>query len=73
MNMKRLFRTVLIAAAVSFIAGAVFGTLAIPVVLAVNCSIYWLFLYAVYTLMVLYVVMYFIRYWHDEPVPMTRQ
>lgn len=69
MNVKKILRTALIAAAVAFITGAVIGTLAIPVVLALNCSIYWLFLYAGYALLVLYVILYFVRYWHDEPVP----
>ena len=68
MSIKKLLRTVLIGAAVSFIAGAVVGTLTIPVVLALNYSLYWLFLYAGYTLLVLYIVLYCIRYWNDEGV-----
>ena len=42
------------------------GTLAVPVVLAVNVSMYWLFLYAGYAMVVLYVVLYCIRYWNNE-------
>ena len=69
MTIKKLFKTMKIACiitAIVFVAGAVIGTLAIPVVLAINVSMYWLFLYAGYALMVLYVVLYCIRYWNTE-------
>ena len=65
MSIKKIMKTACIIAAVAFVAGAVIGTLAIPVVLAINVSTYWLFLYAGYTLIILYVVLYCIRYWNE--------
>lgn len=65
MNIKKIMKTACIIAAVAFVAGAVIGTLAIPVVLAINVSTYWLFLYVGYALMILYVVLYCIRYWNE--------
>ena len=56
------------AASVIFIIGATLGTLAIPIVLAMFYSWYWLFLYAGYTLVALYVAMYYISYKYDAHI-----
>lgn len=66
MNIRKILRTALLVAAIVFIIGAVIGTLAIPVILSLHYSWYWLFLYAGYLLLTLYVVLYCIRYWHDD-------
>lgn len=66
MNIKKVMKIACIITAIVFVAGAVIGTLAVPVVLAVNVSMYWLFLYAGYAMVVLYVVLYCIRYWNNE-------
>lgn len=66
MNIRKILRMALLAAAIVFIVGAVVGTLATPIVLSLHYSWYWLFLYAGYLLLTLYVVLYCIRYWHDD-------
>lgn len=66
MNIRKILRMALPAAAIVFIVGAVVGTLATPIVLSLHYSWYWLFLYAGYLLLTLYVVLYCIRYWHDD-------
>lgn len=66
MNIRKILRMALLVAAIVFIIGAVIGTLAIPVILSLHYSWYWLFLYAGYLLLTLYVVLYCIRYWHDD-------
>ena len=66
MNIRKILRTALLVAAIVFIIGAVIGTLAIPVILSLHYSWYWLFLYAGYLLLTLYVVLYCIRYWHED-------
>lgn len=66
MNIRKFLRTALLVMAIVFIIGAVIGTLTIPVILSLNYSWYWLFLYVGYLLLSLYVILYCIRYWHDD-------
>ena len=66
MKNNKIFRLALIIAALTFVCGSVLGTLLIPVILALNCSFYWLFLYGGYALVVLYVVLYCVRYWPND-------
>lgn len=73
MKLNRKIRLFFTVAALVFIGGSLIGTLAIPVALAVNVSAYWLFLYAGYALMILYVVLYFVRYWPNESVTKDRR
>lgn len=54
------------AASILFIAGTTIGTLAIPVVLAMYFSWYWLFLYMGYALVILYVAMYCVNYRYES-------
>lgn len=62
MKPNRILTLAVVAASVIFIIGAAIGTLAIPIVLSMFYSWYWLFLYAGYALAILYVVMYCISY-----------
>lgn len=66
MNIRKILRMALLAAAIVFIVGAVVGTLATPIILSLHYSWYWFFLYAGYLLLTLYAVLYCIRYWHDD-------
>lgn len=67
MKLNRKIRQFITTAALAFIAVSGIGTLAIPPVLAIYVSMYWLFLYAGYALIVLYVILYFFRHWpHEE-------
>lgn len=50
MKCEKLIKTAAVVALILFIAGAVIGTLAVPVVLSMFYSWYWLFLYAGYRL-----------------------
>lgn len=61
MKPNKILTISVIAASIIFIVGATIGTLAIPVVLAVFYSWYWLFLYAGYALVALYVAMYYLN------------
>ena len=54
MKCEKLIKTAAVVALILFIAGAVIGTLAVPVVLSMFYSWYWLFLYAGYLLVILY-------------------
>lgn len=63
---KKKIRQILIMAALVFVGGSALGTLLIPAILAVTCSYYWLFLYGAYFLAILYVALYFARYWNDD-------
>lgn len=65
MNRKRIKQALIIAAMV-FVGGSVLGTLLIPAILAVMYSYYWLFIYGAYFLAILYVALYFARYWNDD-------
>lgn len=65
MNRKRIKQALIIAAMV-FVGGSVLGTLLIPAILAVRYSYYWLFIYGAYFLAILYVALYFARYWNDD-------
>lgn len=58
MKCEKLIKTAAVVALILFIAGAVIGTLAVPVVLSMFYSWYWLFLYAGYLLVILYVALY---------------
>lgn len=57
-----------IIASILFIVGATLGTLAIPIVLAVFYSWYWLFLYAGYALICLYVAVYYLSCKYDAHI-----
>ena len=57
MKCEKLIKTAAVVALILFIAGAVIGTLAVPVVLSMFYSWYWLFLYAGYLLVILYVAL----------------
>ena len=46
MKCEKLIKTAAVVALILFIAGAVIGTLAVPVVLSMFYSWYWLFLYS---------------------------
>ena len=65
MNKKKI-KLMLIIAALVFVGGSVLGTLMIPAILAVMYSYYWLFIYGAYFLAILYVALYFARYWNDD-------
>lgn len=65
MNKKRI-KQILIIAALVFVGGSVLGTLLIPAILAAVYSYYWLFLYGAYFLAILYVALYFARYWNED-------
>ena len=65
MNRKRIKQALIIAAMV-FVGCSVLGTLLIPAILAVMYSYYWLFIYGAYFLAILYVALYFARYWNDD-------
>lgn len=64
--MKRNYKWVLymavLIAAVLTIAVTVLGVLAIPIIMSLMYSWYWMFLYVGYLLVILYVALYFIRY-----------
>ena len=66
MKCEKLIKTSAAVALILFIAGAVIGTLAVPVVLSMFYSWYWLFLYAGYLLIILYMVLYCVRYSYEE-------
>ena len=66
MRLNRKFKLAFVIAALAFVCGSVLGTLLIPVILALNCSFYWLFLYAGYALITLYVVLYCVKYWPND-------
>ena len=66
MKCEKLIKTAAVVALILFIAGAVIGTLAVPVVLSMFYSWYWLFLYAGYLLVILYVALYCIRIVHRQ-------
>lgn len=68
MKCEKLIKTAAVVALILFIAGAVIGTLAVPVVLSMFYSWYWLFLYAGYLLVILYVALYCIRYSYEEHI-----
>ena len=65
MKCEKLIKTAAVVALILFIAGAVIGTLAVPVVLSMFYS--W-FLYACYLLVILYVALYCIRYSYEEHI-----
>lgn len=65
MNKKKI-KLILTIAALVFVGGSVLGTLLIPAILAVMYSYYWLFIYGAYFLAILYVALYFARYWNDD-------
>lgn len=66
MKCEKLIKTAAVVSLILFIAGAVIGTLAIPVVLSMFYSWYWLFLYAGYLLVILYVALYVVRYSYED-------
>jgi phosphotransferase system glucose/maltose/N-acetylglucosamine-specific IIC component len=66
MKLNRKIKLVLTVAALVFVGGSILGTLLIPAILAVSCSYYWLFLYGIYFLAILYLALYFARYWDDN-------
>lgn len=68
MKPNRILTLAVVAASVIFIIGAAIGTLAIPIVLSMFYSWYWLFLYAGYALAILYVVMYCISYKYEAQI-----
>lgn len=68
MKPNRILTLAVVAASVIFIIGAAIGTLAIPIVLSMFYSWYWLFLYAGYALAILYVVMYYFSYKYEAQI-----
>lgn len=68
MKPNRILTLAVVAASVIFVIGAAIGTLAIPIVLSMFYSWYWLFLYAGYALAILYVVMYCISYKYEAQI-----
>lgn len=66
MKLNKTIRLVFTVAALAFVGGSVIGTLALPILLAAYVSMYWLFLYAGYAMIVLYIILYFVRYWPSE-------
>lgn len=68
MKPNRILTIAVVAASVIFIIGAAIGTLAIPIVLSMFYSWYWLFLYAGYALAILYVVMYCFSYKYEAQI-----
>ncbi len=67
MNLEKLLTLAVAIAAVLFIAVVTVGTLAIPVVLAVFHSRYWLFLYVGYASIIAYVLDYIVKCKENTP------
>lgn len=66
MKRNNIFYMALLIAMIAAVAVILIGTLAIPVVLSLVYSWYWLFLYAGYLTVVLYVALYCARYWNGD-------
>lgn len=66
MKRNTLFYTALLIAIIAAVAVILIGTLAIPVILSLVFSWYWMFLYAGYLTVVLYVALYCIRYGNGD-------
>ena len=66
MKRNNIFCMALLIAIIASVAVILIGTLAIPVILSLMYSWYWIFLYAGYLIMVLYVALYCARYWNSD-------
>ena len=66
MNIYKIVKTALLIAAIVFVIGAVIGTLIAPVILSMNYSWYWFFLYTVYLAVTVLVILYGVRFWRSD-------
>lgn len=67
MKFENVLRWAAVAILILTVLTVVIGTLAVPLVLAFNCSFYWLFLYVAYTFIVVCCILYGARFFVHQP------